>query len=135
MDRGGPEWINGVACCRECGDPIPAKRLEALPAPQPLHHNVAGGGFAPASYRLSLLALLADGAEAGPEEGPVGSFMRLPVDVEFGDTLTAVGEDEIAAMTLGEVRPRTLESVSVPSAPTADLALTAATAAPRPPVA
>ena len=110
-------------------------RLEALPAPQPLHQIVAGGGFAPASYRLSLLALLADGAgsgtEAGPEEGPVGSFMRLPVDVEFGDTLTAVGEDEIAAMTLGEVRPRKLESVSEPAAPTADLALTAATAPPR----
>ena len=81
-------------------------RLEALPAPQPLQHVVAGGGFAPASYRLSLLALLADGAESGPEEGPVGSFMRLPLEVEFGDTLTAVGEDEIAAMTLGEVRPR-----------------------------
>lgn len=31
MDRGGPEWINGVACCRECGDPIPRKRLDALP--------------------------------------------------------------------------------------------------------
>lgn len=31
MDRGGPEWIKGVACCRECGDPIPQRRLEALP--------------------------------------------------------------------------------------------------------
>mgnify|MGYP001348414976 CR=1 FL=1 len=82
-------------------------RLEALPAPQPLQHVVAGGGFAPASYRLSLLALLADGAEAGPEDGPVGSLMRLPMDVEFGDTLTPGGEDEIAAITLGEVRPRT----------------------------
>lgn len=81
-------------------------RLEALPSPRPLHHIVAGGGFAPASYRLSLLALLADGTAAGPEEGPVGAFMRLPVDVEFGDTLTPVGDDEIAAMTLGEVRPR-----------------------------
>lgn len=81
-------------------------RLETLPSPRPLHHVVAGGGFAPASYRLSLLALLADGTAAGPEEGPVGAFMRLPVDVAFGDTLTAVGDDEIAAMTLGEVRPR-----------------------------
>ncbi|MDO4840362.1 MAG: TraR/DksA family transcriptional regulator, partial [Desulfovibrionaceae bacterium] len=27
----GPEYINGVACCRECGEPIPKKRLEALP--------------------------------------------------------------------------------------------------------
>ena len=82
-------------------------RLEALPAPQPLQNVVAGGGFAPASYRLSLLALLADGAEAGPEDGPVGSLMRLPVDIAFGDTLTPVGEDEIAAITSGEVRPRT----------------------------
>ena len=87
-------------------------RLEALPAPQPLQHVVAGGGFAPASYRLSLLALLADGAEAGPEDGPVGSFMRLPVDVEFGDTLAPVGADEIAAITLGEVRPRTQPSAT-----------------------
>ena len=81
-------------------------RLEALPAAQPLQHVVAGGGFAPASYRLSLLALLADGAEAGPEDGPVGSFMRLPLEVAFSDVLTPVGEDEIAAITLGEVRPR-----------------------------
>ena len=85
-------------------------RLEGLPAPQPLQRVIAGGGFAPASYRLSLLALLADGARTGPEggseNGPVSSFMRLPLEVEFGDTLTAVGEDEIAAITLGEVRPR-----------------------------
>lgn len=25
----GPEWIDGVPSCRECGDPIPAKRLAA----------------------------------------------------------------------------------------------------------
>jgi phage/conjugal plasmid C-4 type zinc finger TraR family protein len=31
VDRGGPEWIDGVACCRECGEPIPQKRLDALP--------------------------------------------------------------------------------------------------------
>ena len=31
IDREGPEMINGVACCRECGEPIPPKRLEALP--------------------------------------------------------------------------------------------------------
>ena len=29
----------------------------------------------------------------------MSSFMRLPVEVEFGDTLTTVGEDEIGAMT------------------------------------
>lgn len=31
MDQGGPDWIDGVACCRECGDPIPQRRLDALP--------------------------------------------------------------------------------------------------------
>ena len=31
MDQEGPEWIDGVACCRECGEPIPQARREALP--------------------------------------------------------------------------------------------------------
>lgn len=31
LDREGPEWIDGVPCCRECGEPIPPKRLEAIP--------------------------------------------------------------------------------------------------------
>ena len=31
LDTAGPTWIDGVACCRECGDPIPSRRLEALP--------------------------------------------------------------------------------------------------------
>lgn len=26
-----PVWINGVACCAECGEPIPAARLAACP--------------------------------------------------------------------------------------------------------
>jgi hypothetical protein len=73
----------------------------------PLQAIVSGGGFAPAAYRLSLLALLADGESAGPAGGPIGEFMRLPVDVRFGDTLIAVGEDEIAAISEGLVAPRT----------------------------
>lgn len=32
----GPEWIDGQACCRECGEPIPQKRLEALPGRRPV---------------------------------------------------------------------------------------------------
>ena len=31
LDTGGPAWTDGVACCRECGDPIPPRRLDALP--------------------------------------------------------------------------------------------------------
>jgi phage/conjugal plasmid C-4 type zinc finger TraR family protein len=30
-DGEGPEYVNGVACCRDCGEPIPKKRLAALP--------------------------------------------------------------------------------------------------------
>lgn len=26
----GPEIVDGVACCAECGEPIPAARLKAL---------------------------------------------------------------------------------------------------------
>lgn len=26
-----PVWIDGVACCAECGEPIPAARLAACP--------------------------------------------------------------------------------------------------------
>lgn len=82
------------------------RRLETLPDAQPLHRVVAGGGFALASYRLSLLALLADGADASPASGPVADFMRLPLDVRFGDALVPVGEDEIAAINAGDVSRR-----------------------------
>jgi hypothetical protein len=81
-------------------------RLAALEAPAPLHEIVAGGGFHHAAYRLSLLAMLADTRAVSGEDGPVGSFMRLPMEVDFGDTLVDVGLDEIARMTRGEVRPR-----------------------------
>lgn len=27
----GPEIINGVPCCRDCGEPIPPARLRAMP--------------------------------------------------------------------------------------------------------
>ena len=80
-------------------------RLEQLQQPAPLHTMVSGGGFAAASYRLSLLALLADGGEGGPADGPVGQFMRLPLQIEFTDQLVDVDEDEIARMTAGEIRP------------------------------
>ncbi|NMG29233.1 hypothetical protein [Aromatoleum evansii] len=89
-----------------------ARRLDTLPDSAPLHSVVAGGGFAPASYRLSLLALLADGESAGPADGPIGEFMRLPVDIHFGDTLVPVGEDEIAAISEGRVIPRPTASAA-----------------------
>lgn len=98
------------------------RRLETLPDAQPLHRVVAGGGFALASYRLSLLALLADGEDASPASGPVADFMRLPLDVRFGDTLVPVGEDEIAAINAGDVsrrvsRPASDRDPRTPDAP------------------
>lgn len=82
------------------------RRIANLPDSAPLQYVVSGGGFAPAAYRLSLLALLADGESAGPADGPVGDFMRLPVDVQFGDRLVRVDEDEIAAISEGTITPR-----------------------------
>ncbi len=31
MHHEGPEWIDGKACCAECGNPIPEARLRAIP--------------------------------------------------------------------------------------------------------
>ncbi len=83
-----------------------ARRLGRLTQPEPLARLVTGGGFAQSSYRLSLLALLADGESTGPTDGPVGAFMRLPLDVQFGDTLQAVDDEEIARISSGQVAPR-----------------------------
>lgn len=80
--------------------------LDKLTAPTELGDVVAGGGFPASSYRLSLLALLADGESGGPVDGPVAEFLRLPLDVEFGDELVAVNQDEIAVISAGRVSPR-----------------------------
>jgi len=96
------------------------RRLGGLPDSVPLQTIVAGGGFAPAAYRLSLLALLADGESAGPADGPVGDFMRLPVNVQFSDRLIPIGEDEIAAISDGSVAPRLTRSATAPDTPLMD---------------
>lgn len=83
-----------------------ARLTEPGAAPASLASMVAGGGFPAASYRLSLLALLADGGGEGgatPADGPIGEFMRLPLDVLFEAATVKVGEDEIATMSTGLV--------------------------------
>ena len=83
-----------------------ARLAEPGSTPAPLASLVAGGGFPAASYRLSLLALLADGGGEGgatPADGPIGEFMRLPLDVLFEAGTVKLGEDEIAAMSAGLV--------------------------------
>ena len=92
--------------------PAPETLARLAPAdaePETLARLVAGGGFPAASYRLSLLALLADGGDSdnsSPADGPIGEFMRLPLDVLFESATVKVGEDEIAAMSSGRVGPR-----------------------------
>ncbi|WP_374261611.1 hypothetical protein [Zoogloea sp.] len=83
-----------------------ARLTEPGAEPATLARMVAGGGFPSASYRLSLLALLADGGDGGPTDGPIGEFMRLPLDVLFDAATEAVGEDEIARMSAGLVGAR-----------------------------
>ncbi|MDD3354850.1 MAG: hypothetical protein PHD22_14615, partial [Zoogloea sp.] len=78
-------------------------------APASLARLVAGGGFPTASYRLSLLALLADGGGEGgatPADGPIGEFMRLPLEVLFEARTETIQEDEIARMSAGLVGAR-----------------------------
>ncbi|MDD5297536.1 MAG: hypothetical protein PHU46_11550 [Rhodocyclaceae bacterium] len=81
-------------------------RLSALEEATDLARAVSGGGFPSASYRLSLLALLADGEAAGPTGGAIAEFMRLPLSVHFGAELATVNQDEIAAISSGSVSPR-----------------------------
>lgn len=81
------------------------QQLGRLQAPATLDETIAGEGFTPASYRFSLLALLADEAASGPSDGPVGDFMRLPLSVHFGETLEASTDPEIAFLSSGHVTP------------------------------
>lgn len=95
-----------------------ADQLETLAEPTRLADVVRGDGFAPAAYRLSLLAMLADHAAnpdaSGVPDGPVGDFMRLPVSIDFSDQLEAVNADEIALISAGRIVP--LPSPATPAA-------------------
>ena len=79
-------------------------RLSNVAETAPAKRLVLGGGFAPASYRLSLLSLLG-GVEA-QAEGPVADFTQMPYDLVLEEHLVPVHEDEVALMSAGEVRRR-----------------------------
>ena len=75
---------------------------------------VPGGSFAQASYRMSLLALLRDADADGMREageGPIADFLRMPVDVRFSEQLQPVEDDNVAAITVGEVVPRPADPI------------------------
>jgi hypothetical protein len=85
------------------------QRIERLSAPSSLADVVPGGSFAQASYRMSLLALLRDSDADGMREageGPIADFLRMPVDVRFSEDIQPVDDDNVAAITVGEVTPR-----------------------------
>lgn len=85
------------------------QRIERLQAPSSLADVVPGGSFAQASYRMSLLALLRDSDADGMREageGPIADFLRMPVDVRFSEDIQPVDDDNVAAITVGEVTPR-----------------------------
>ncbi len=77
------------------------ERLGNVGEATPAHRLVQGGGFAPASYRLSLLSLL--GGALAQAEGPVADFTQMPFDLVLEEQLVAIHEDEIAQMSAGNI--------------------------------
>lgn len=78
--------------------------LSGLEAPLNLADGVVGGGFADASYRLSLLAFLGE-QNVDPELAPLA---HLPLRVRWNESLELeqIGRDEIAAMSGGHIEPQ-----------------------------
>jgi hypothetical protein len=78
-----------------------SERLGGIHEEAPASKLVVGGGFGPASYRLSLLALL--GNEEAQAEGPVADLTQMPYDLVLEDRLVEVMEDEISHISAGRV--------------------------------
>ena len=76
-------------------------KLAGIPTAIPASKLITGGGFGPASYRLSLLSLL--GNEEAQAEGPVADLTQMPYDLMLEDTLVEVMEDEVSYMSAGNV--------------------------------
>jgi hypothetical protein len=64
--------------------------------------TVVGGSFGSASYRLSLLALIGE-TNIGPELAPLAD---LPLTLEWGDNMQAVGRGEVAKISAGRILPQ-----------------------------
>ncbi|GAA5161515.1 hypothetical protein [Viridibacterium curvum] len=77
------------------------EKLAGIPTATPAQKLVLGGGFGPASYRLSLLSLL--GNEEAQAEGPVADLTQMPYDLQLDTTLVEVMEDEVSHMSAGQV--------------------------------
>ena len=78
------------------------RTLAGLSASASVADTVVGGSFGSASYRLSLLALIGE-ANIGPELAPLAD---LPLALQWGDDMQAVGRGEIAWISAGRILPQ-----------------------------
>lgn len=78
--------------------------LAGLEEPLALANGIVGGGFADASYRLSLLPFLGE-QNVDPELAPLA---ELPLRLRWDESLElqTIGRDEIAAMSGGHIEPQ-----------------------------
>ncbi len=89
-------------------------RVSALTGQTELAELVGGGGFAAASYRFSLLALLAE-SPAARMEGPIGDWMAQPFDVVFEThQVPVIDQEDLAAISAGYVQKRTVDKALSP---------------------
>jgi hypothetical protein len=78
-----------------------SEKLSGIPTAAPAQQLILGGGFGPASYRLSLLSLL--GNEEAQAEGPVADLTQMPYDLMLESYLVEVMEDEVSHISAGNV--------------------------------
>lgn len=78
------------------------RMLAGLAASASVADTVVGGSFGSASYRLSLLALIGE-TNIGPELAPLAD---LPLTLQWGDEMEAVGRGEVAHISAGRIQPQ-----------------------------
>jgi hypothetical protein len=78
------------------------RMLAGLASPASVADTVVGGSFGSASYRLSLLALIGE-TNIGPELAPLAD---LPLTLQWGDEMEAVGRGEVAHISAGRIQPQ-----------------------------
>jgi hypothetical protein len=78
------------------------RMLAGLNASASVADTVVGGSFGSASYRLSLLALIGE-TNIGPELAPLAD---LPLILQWGDDMQAVGRGEVARISAGRILPQ-----------------------------
>lgn len=78
------------------------RMLAGLNVPASVADTVVGGSFGSASYRLSLLALIGE-TNIGPELAPLAD---LPLTLQWGDDMQAVGRGEVARISSGRILPQ-----------------------------